>query len=90
MNYSIPVTRISSSSKDKEYKQQKNKYNKEDLNDILNQQIIICQLSSGISFEDTNNMDEYERIYVINKLIELKKEENEAKKKALDNAKNKK
>ena len=84
------MTRISSSSKDEEYKQQKNKYNKEDLNDILNQQIIICQLSSGISFEDTNNMDEYERIYVINKLIELKKEENEAKKKALDNAKNKK
>lgn len=83
------MTRISSSSKDEEYKQQKNKYNKEDLNDILNQQIIICQLSSGISFEDTNNMDEYERIYVINKLIELKKEENEAKRKALDNAKNK-
>ncbi len=82
--------RISNDSKNKEYKEKKNQYNKEDLNDILDQQIVICQLSSGISFEDTNNMDEYERIYVINKLIELKKEENEAKRKALDNAKNKK
>lgn len=83
MNYSIPVMRISQSN-------DKLKFNKRDLNDILDQQVIISQMSTGITFTDTDNMDEYERLYVINKLIQLKKEENEAKKKAIEEARNRK
>ena len=60
-----------------------------ELDDILDQQIIISQLSTAITFEDTNNMDSYERIYTIQKLIQMKKDENEAKRKAIEEAKNK-
>ena len=65
------------------------KINKYELNDILDQQIIISQLSNSISFKDTDNMDEYERIYVIQKLIQMKKDENEAKKKAIEESQKK-
>lgn len=68
----------------KEYLQ----YSKLQLDDILDQQIVISQLSTAYSFSDTDNMDEYERVYTLNKLIQLKKEENEAKKKALEQARN--
>lgn len=44
-------------------------------------------MAKGITFQDTENMDEYERLYVISKLIQLKKEENEAKQKAIEAAK---
>jgi len=60
--------------------------NKWELNDILDQQIIISQLSTAIGFKDTDEMDTYERIYVIQKLIQLKKEENEAKRRAIEEA----
>ena len=58
--------------------------NKWELNDILDQQIIISQLGSGITFKDTDDMDTYERVYVIQKLIQMKKDENEAKRKAIE------
>lgn len=60
---------------------------KYELNDILDQQILISQMAEGISFTDTDNMDEYERRYIIEKLIQMKKEEYEAKKRALAEAK---
>ena len=60
--------------------------NKWELNDILDQQIIISQLGSGITFKDTDDMDTYERVYVIQKLIQMKKDENEAKRKAIEEA----
>ena len=81
MNYLIPVQRILDND---EYIQ----YSKLQLDDILDQQIVISQLSTAYSFSDTDNMDEYERVYTLNKLIQLKKEENEAKKKALEQARN--
>lgn len=55
---------------------------------ILDQQITISQLSKGgITFADTDNMDEYERVYLYMKLIQLKKEEIEAKERAFEKAK---
>ena len=60
------------------------------MENILDEQILISQLSNGITFEDTNNMDVYEREYVIKKLILMKNEEYEARKKAIEEAKNKK
>lgn len=63
--------------------------NKWELNDILDQQIIISQLSTGITFKDTDDMDTYERVYVIQKLIQLKKDENEAKRRAIEEAQRK-
>lgn len=80
MNYLIPVYSIDLPDKILQLK-------KEELNSILDQQIIISQLSNGITYQDTENMDEYERIYIISKLIQLKKEENEAKQKAIEAAK---
>lgn len=62
---------------------------KEHLNDILDQQVIISQMSNGITYQDTENMDEYERVYILSKLIEMKKEEVEARQKAYDEMKNK-
>lgn len=62
---------------------------KENLNIILDQQIVISQLSNGISFQDTENMDEYERSYVFSKLVKMKQEEIEAKQKAYDDMKQK-
>lgn len=58
-----------------------------ELNGILDEQILIAQLSNGITFSDTNNMDIYERRYIIEKLMIMKKEEVEAKEKALKNIK---
>ena len=80
MNYLIPVYSIDLPDKILQLK-------KAELNSILDQQIIISQLSNGITYQDTENMDEYERIYIISKLIQLKKEENEAKQKAIEAAK---
>lgn len=80
MNYSIPVYSIDLPDKILQLK-------KEELDSILDQQIIISQMSNGITYQDTENMDEYERIYIISKLIQLKKEENEAKQKAIEAAK---
>lgn len=80
MNYLIPVYSTDLPDKILQLK-------KEELNSILDQQIIISQLSNGITYQDTENMDEYERIYIISKLIQLKKEENEAKQKAIEAAK---
>lgn len=62
---------------------------KENLNTVLDQQIVISQLSNGISFQDTENMDEYERSYVFSKLVKMKQEEIEAKQKAYDDMKQK-
>lgn len=60
-------------------------FKKEDFENILTQQIIISQLSKGITYQDTENMDEYERVFIIKKLIAMKKEEIEARKEALKN-----
>ena len=77
MNYSIPV-----------YKRELNKEDilsiKENLNIILDQQIIISQLSNGITYQDTENMDEYERSYIFGKLVRMKQDEIEAKQKAYE------
>lgn len=77
VNYSIPVTRMN--------------LNKEDILDIrksldsiLDEQIIISQYSN-MTFEDTNNMDSYERAYIAQKLLQIKQEEIKAKKEAFDN-----
>lgn len=59
------------------------KFKKEDLENILTQQIIISQLSNGISYTDTENMDEYERVFVLKKLIAMKKEEINARREAM-------
>lgn len=64
-----------------------NKFAKEDLDNILTQAVIISQLSSGITYSDVENMDEYERAFILKRLIETKKEEIEAKQKAIDNMK---
>lgn len=82
MNYLIPVYKVIP---DKEIIH----FYKEQLDNILDQQIIISQLSSGFTYQDTENMDNYERAYILQKLLQLKKEEVEAKQKALDNIKNK-
>ena len=88
MNYLIPVYRALEKP-DLEYI----KYKKEYLDTILDQQILISQMSQGITYQDTENMDEYERTYIISKLIQMKKDEIEAKEKAYEeinrNAKNK-
>lgn len=60
---------------------------KEDIENILTQEIIISQLSNGISYSDIENMDSYERNYIFSKLIQMKKEENDAKLQAIENAK---
>lgn len=81
MNYLHPVDRTLS--------KQELQYLKEDVETVITQQLVISQLSSGITYEDTNNMDEYERVYIFKKLIEMKKDENEAKLKALRESKRK-
>lgn len=82
MNYSIPVYK-------KELQKADIQFIKERLNDVLDQQVIISQMSNGITYQDTENMDEYERVYILSKLIEMKKEEVEARQKAYDEMKNK-
>lgn len=81
MNYSIPVYKVEMSDLHK-------KYIKEDIETILNEQILISQLSQGISYQDTENMDAYERSYILSKLIQMKKDEYEAKQNAIKEAKN--
>ena len=82
MNYSIPVSNLYINAENKEKVRQ---FNKEDFGNILTQQIIISQLSNGITYQDTENMDEYERVFVVRKLIAMKKEEIEARKEAMKN-----
>lgn len=59
------------------------------MENILDEQILIAQLGNGITFEDTNNMDVYERRYVIMKLLDMEKDKVEARDKAIQEAKNK-
>lgn len=82
MNYSIPVYR-------RELKKEEILFIKGDLNAILDQQIMISQLSNGITYQDTENMDEYERSYIFSKLVRMKQDEIEAKQKAYDEMKQK-
>ena len=82
MNYSIPVNNLIDNA---EYREKKNLLNKNDFEDILTQQLLISQLANGITYKDTDDMDEYERIFILKKLIALKKEELDAKKEAMKN-----
>lgn len=78
MNYLLPVNSVY----DRDIKLAKNEFE-----NIITQQIIISQLANGISFEDTNNMDNYERNLIFKKIMEMEKEKNEAKLKAIEEAK---
>nr|DAK38295.1 MAG TPA: hypothetical protein [Caudoviricetes sp.] len=80
MNYSLPV-KTKSSKKD-------NENAKYQVFNIIDQQIIITQLDNGITYQDTENMDDFERTYILDKLIEMKKEELDLKKKAIEKANN--
>ena len=80
VNYLLPVSKAYLTQEDIEYA-------KSELENILTQQIIISQLSKGISFEDTNNMDSYERVFIFKKLVEMEKEKTEAKMKAIEDMK---
>lgn len=63
-------------------------YKREEFEVILDKQIIASQLSEGgITFSDCENMDTYEFEYIVRKLIKLKKEENEIRKKQIEDAK---
>lgn len=79
MNYLHPVNR--------KLTKEEIEFIKEDVENILTQEIIISQLSNGISYSDIENMDSYERHYIFSKLIQMKKEENDAKLQAIENAK---
>lgn len=79
MNYLHPVNR--------KLTKEEIEFIKEDIENILTQEIIISQLSNGISYSDIENMDSYERNYIFSKLIQMKKEENDAKLQAIENAK---
>ena len=80
MNYSHPhykpPMRIT-----KEYLQ----YKKEEVENIFDKVIIISQLSEGgITYGDCENMDAWELEYMARKLIKLKKEENDMKRKQIE------
>ena len=45
---------------------------------------MITKLSNSITYQDTENMDEYERMFILQKLIQLRKEENDAKEQAFN------
>ena len=79
MNYLHPVNR--------KLTKEEIEFIKEDVENILTQEIIISQLSNGISYSHIENMDSYERNYIFSKLIQMKKEENDAKLQAIENAK---
>ena len=79
MNYLLPVNKLNSNTLDN--------INKKDVENILTQQLLICQLSNGISYTDTENMDVYERTFIFKKLIQMEKEKNDAKLKAIEAAK---
>lgn len=81
MNYLLPVIRLNTATDIK--------YNKSDLENIITQQIIISQLSNGITYSDTENMDTYERTFIFKKLLQLEQQKNNAKLKAIENARNK-
>ena len=78
MNYLLPVNNVY----DKDIT-----IAKKEFENIITQQIIISQIANGISFEDTNNMDNYERNLIFKKIMEMEKEKNEAKLKAIEEAK---
>lgn len=78
MNYLIPVNNLLNQNNDILVEMRK-----ETFENILTQQILISQLSKGISFRDTEDMDEYERVFILKKLMALKKEELEARQEAL-------
>ena len=81
MNYSHPANK---------YHLQKNINNdRQEYENIITQQIIISQLSNGITYKDTEEMDNYERTFIFKKLVQMKKEENDAKLKAIEEAKQK-
>lgn len=64
------------------------KHRREEVEIIYDKQIIVSQLSEGgITYNDCNDMDLYEFEYVVRKLIQLKKEENEARRKQIEEAK---
>lgn len=63
---------------------------KEDLDSIIDQQILICDSSHSITFADTEEMDEYERIYTLSKLMQMRKNEVEAQQKAIAQIQNNK
>lgn len=79
MNYLLPVNKLNSNTLDD--------MNKAEVENILTQQLLICQLSNGISYTDTENMDVYERTFIFKKLIQMEKEKNDAKLKAIEAAK---
>lgn len=81
MNYFLPVNSVIAYN-DKFYE-----YQKEDVENVITQQIIISQLSNGITYKDTEYMDSYERVFIYKKLIQMKKDENDAKIKAIEEAK---
>ena len=87
MNYLIPVNKLLLYGTQKQ-KDMQFEYRKESLENIISQQILISQMSNGITYKDTEDMDEYERVFVLKKLIALKKEEIEAKREAMKNAQN--
>lgn len=60
---------------------------RQEFENIITQQIIISQLSNGITYKDTEEMDNYERTFIFKKLVQMKKEENDAKMKAIEEAK---
>jgi hypothetical protein len=63
-------------------------YKKEEVENIFDKVIIISQLSEGgITYGDCENMDAWELEYMARKLIKLKKEENEIRKKQIEEAK---
>lgn len=64
-------------------------YYKDEFEGILTQTILISQMSNGISYTDVEKMDEYERVFILKKLLKMKKDELEAKKRAIEEAKKK-
>ena len=79
MNYLLPVIK---------YSNDNDLHNtKLELDNILTQQIIISQLSNGITYQDTENMDSYERNFIFKKLVQMEQEKNDAKLRAIENAK---
>lgn len=81
MSYSIPVSKILSDKVKELYK--------ETVERIMDEQILISQLSNGITYQDTENMDAYERTYILEKLISMEKDKIEAKKQAIAEMKHK-
>lgn len=79
MNYLLPANK---------YHLEKNiEADRQEFENIVTQQIIISQLSNGITYKDTEEMDNYERTFIFKKLIQMKKEENDAKLRAIEEAK---